>query len=192
MKVFDNDKRGLPGWQQEGGFTLVEMMLSLTLLVVVLGMISSVTIFGLRSYHEVRIENSLREEGDLLMSSIMTAMYEFGPELVEYSQDQGSSGASSLLLERDENGQKEWREIRIDQNGLYIRDVADGKPASTEQGRIDIDSTIVTGGTDASAIQLDCQGRTACSSGLISVNLDLMQTYNGKAFPLKLQSKFGF
>ncbi|GGD47957.1 type II secretion system protein [Paenibacillus nasutitermitis] len=167
--------------REEQGLTLIELIAVLTILSVVMGLIYSTITFGLNAYHKVRIENSLRDEGDLIMSSIITELYTFGPEIIE--QEQGNT-SSILLKSRDQSAQnldavEKSEAVAIKgetQKSLYI---------GNEEIGIDSDLS-------GSVINLDCQGLAACSSGLIQIKLKLKQSYGGKDHELMLESKFGF
>ncbi|MBB3108735.1 prepilin-type N-terminal cleavage/methylation domain-containing protein [Paenibacillus phyllosphaerae] len=106
MRKFVKRWRRHSGSASEKGFTLVELIASLTLLSVVLGVIYSSITFGLNTYNKVRIENSLRDEGDLIMSSIITQLYALGPEKIVQS-DNGSRQSIELVLPKTDADQTE-------------------------------------------------------------------------------------
>ncbi|CAH1054217.1 type II secretion system protein [Paenibacillus pseudetheri] len=181
MKKFANLLR------REGGFTLVELIVALSLFTVAAGIISGITMLGLRSYHKISIENSLRDEGDLLMSAIITELYTFAPDKVTPTLIQNADKTqiidSFITLERQDGTKSR---IRIANGILTITppDVID-PPADT---RTKITSRLAQG----SAITLECQNSIPCDSGLISIDLSLVQSYGGRDYPLELKSKFGF
>ncbi|HEY4430063.1 MAG TPA: prepilin-type N-terminal cleavage/methylation domain-containing protein [Paenibacillus sp.] len=173
--------------RREGGFTLVELIVALSLFTVAAGIISGITMLGLRSYHKISIENSLRDEGDLLMSAIITELYTFAPDKVtptiKLNDEKTEIVDSYITLERQDGTKSR---IRIAKDILTIAppDVID-PPADT---RTKITSRLAQG----SAITLECQNAVPCESGLISIDLSLVQSYDGRDFPLELKSKFGF
>lgn len=181
MKKFVNLLR------REGGFTLVELIVALSLFTVAAGIISGITMLGLRSYHKISIENSLRDEGDLLMSAIITELYTFAHEKVTPTMIQNADKTqiidSFITLERQDGTKSQ---IRIANGILTIAppDVID-PPADTR-------TKIVSRLAQGSAITLECQNGIPCASGLISIDLSLVQSYNGRDYPLELKSKFGF
>ncbi|MNO36981.1 hypothetical protein D3C76_270580 [compost metagenome] len=181
MKKFANLLR------RESGFTLVELIVALSLFTVAAGIISGITMLGLRSYHKISIENSLRDEGDLLMSAIITELYTFAPDKVTptliQNDDKTQIIDSFITLERQDGTKSR---IRIANGILTIAppDVID-PPADT---RTKITSRLAQGST----ITLECQNSIPCDSGLISIDLSLVQSYNGRDYPLELKSKFGF
>ncbi|MFD1903650.1 PilW family protein [Paenibacillus rhizoplanae] len=73
--------------KSQQGFTLIELIAAITIFSMVVGIISMVTMFGFRSYHKITIENSLRDEADIIMSSIINELYIFAPERVERTND---------------------------------------------------------------------------------------------------------
>lgn len=73
--------------KSQQGFTLIELIAAITIFSMVVGIISMVTMFGFRSYHKITIENSLRDEADIIMSSIINELYIFAPERVERTID---------------------------------------------------------------------------------------------------------
>lgn len=179
MKKFVNLLR------REGGFTLVELIVALSLFTVAAGIISGITMLGLRSYHKISIENSLRDEGDLLMSAIITELYTFAPDRVTPTVVKDGAGIidSYITLERQDGVKSR---IRITKGDLTIVNPDEMNPSADE--RTKINSRLAQG----SAITLECQNAVPCDSGLISIDLSLVQSYNGRDYPLELKSKFGF
>lgn len=181
MKKFVNLLR------REGGFTLVELIVALSLFTVAAGIISGVTMLGLRSYHKISIENSLRDEGDLLMSAIITELYTFAPDKVTptiVQNDEKTMIIDSFITLERQDGTKS--RIRIANGDLTIAtpDVVDPP--------VDARTKIVSRLAQGSAITLECQNTVPCESGLISIDLSLVQSYDGRDYPLELKSKFGF
>ncbi|MEK4190966.1 MULTISPECIES: prepilin-type N-terminal cleavage/methylation domain-containing protein [Paenibacillus] len=172
--------------RREGGFTLVELIVALSLFTVAAGIISGITMLGLRSYHKISIENSLRDEGDLLMSAIITELYTFAPEKVTptiLKNDSGTIIDSYITLERQDGTKSQ---IRIVNGALTIAnpDVVDPP--------VDARTETISKLEQDSAITLECQNSIPCDSGLISIDLSLVQSYDGRDYPLELKSKFGF
>ncbi|MNK41751.1 hypothetical protein D3C87_604230 [compost metagenome] len=110
--------------KKDEGVTLIELIAALSLLAVVLGMIYSVAVFGFKSYHKISVENSLRDEVDILMSSIITNLYTFAPDRVIRD---GTDGTGIILQKDyvDSNSTNKVKEriIKIQNNALYIRDL---------------------------------------------------------------------
>lgn len=68
---------------REQGFTLIELIASLTVFAMIAGIISGLTLFGVRSYDKITIQNELRDEADLIMSAIITKLYTYAPDKVQ-------------------------------------------------------------------------------------------------------------
>lgn len=195
--------------KSQQGFTLIEMIAAMTLFSLILGIISMVTMFGFRSYHKITIENSLRDEADIIMSTIITELYSFSPEKVENTATglrlikankerlitlqleeapaasvtvSGESAAVSTEAEAE-------RKTRI-----MISDVVNQH--STNEQVTDVRSDLK--GSSVKSSLLD--GRSCdvsannppCQSGLIDIQLVLTQYYDGRAYDMNLNSKFGF
>ncbi|SFT29438.1 type II secretion system protein J [Paenibacillus sp. BC26] len=198
MNRFVNSlRKRLTGKDAEGGYTLVELIASLTLLSVVLGVIYSSITFGMNTYNKVRVENSLRDEGDLIMSSIITELYRVGPSRISQSD---ASLSQSITLTLPEISSEDPIETGDDP----LREVISIKPNTSNKSalfignrEVVIDSEIVPKSTptdnESSSITLKCvSGQTGCSSGMIEINLKLRQEYGDRNFDLKLESRFGF
>jgi prepilin-type N-terminal cleavage/methylation domain-containing protein len=188
MTKFVNRIRG------EQGLTLIELIASLTVLSLVVGLIYTVSMFGFRSYHKVQIENSLREEADILMSSIISELYVFGPESVSQPMNiDGSDNASRIELKRGLDELEVGREILMENGNLLIRDIRTGlqsEPIALNRGEIIVKSELIQPGSE---IKLTCSNdKPTCNSGLIEINLVLEQTFESKGYSLELNSRFGF
>jgi prepilin-type N-terminal cleavage/methylation domain-containing protein len=179
--------------KNEEGFSLLEMIASLTLLSLVTGIVYAVITFGLDSYQRVTIENSLRDESDLLMSSIIAEIYEFGPDSIKDVRDETNKQVG-ILLKKSEGASIVERTIKLQDNALYIgQGATDGK-------KIDIKSTIVSetavpsdpSDSKDSKIMLECDKTIECRSGLIVIELTLAQQFKEHDRTLTVRSKFGF
>lgn len=167
MKRFANLLR------KEQGLTLIELIAGIVLFSMIAGLIYGVMSFGIRSYNQVSVENTLRDEGDLLMSAIITEMYTFAPNTV-------SSNGTTLTLSRIEDFS-----IVNEQIGI-----ADGK--MTFNRATDLRTDITAELIDDSGFTLTCSTGAPCESGLIQIKLNLLKNYGGKPFHLSLESTFGF
>ena len=96
--------------QRDDGYSLIELIAALSLLTIVMGVIYSTITFGVNAYHRVQIQNSLRDEGDLAMSSMMTKLYTYGPDKLVQTSDgiQLLSGLAEqkteMKIQTDERG----------------------------------------------------------------------------------------
>lgn len=173
--------------EEEKGIGLLEMIVSLTLLSIVTGVIYAVITFGLNSYQRVTVENSLRDESDLLMSTVIAELYNFGAESVRDITENGIP--VGILLKKNEGETVVESSIRIKEGALVI------EKGLTEK-QIDVKSDIVTTSVTAldhsSTIKVECEGSVECRSGLIEIQLVLAQPYKHDTQTLTVRSKFGF
>lgn len=179
--------------RQDEGFTLVEVIASLAIFTLLAGLVSAVTFFGFREYDRIQVENVLRDEGDIVMSSIMTELYTFAPEYIVNSD-------AGIILSKGQGAAKEEREIAIQNGRLYI-----GVPLTSSASKEDTDLLTSTTPTDITA-SLDhseiiaktpderlCQeDNTYCDTGLIYINLVLQRQDKNRDYSLELETKFGF
>lgn len=186
MKKLDDYPR------QDAGFTLVELIASITIFTVLVGLVSVVTFSGFREYNRITVENALRDEGDLIMSAIMTELYTFAPEYIENSEE-------GIILRRGEGAAREDREIAIREGRLVV-----GEPkftsTSNDEGEYisntaptsiiaTLDDSVIVAKT---ADERFCQNTAYCDSGLIYIKLVLQRHENDRNYSLELESKFGF
>lgn len=174
--------------KSQQGFTLIELIVSITLFSMVVGIISMVTMFGFRSYHKITIENSLRDEADLIMSSIINELYTFAPERVEKT----SSNDGILLKKKKSETDPAYEVVKIafDQGQLVIGTETDGASANSPLAvKSDLTGSLISSATpDARA----CTNAIPCDSGLIEITLKLKQIYEGRDYIMEMKSKFGF
>lgn len=64
----------------ETALTLVELLTALTLYSLILLLLSSTYTFGVRAYERITVEGALRDEADYMMTTILNALYELGPQ----------------------------------------------------------------------------------------------------------------
>lgn len=189
--------------RREQGFTLIELIAALSLFSLVSGLIYGVMMFGVQSYQRVTMENTLRDESDLLMSAIITEIYTFAPSTVRSGTNQ------TIFLQRDNiNGGTDEVEIGIAGGQLVINEIPASNPASNP-GTPDPAGSLATPvpadtyntrtSTDsklgpASSITLECSANTIqpCESGLLNINLSLVLQRGDNTRQLNLESKFGF
>jgi len=104
--------------RDQQGFTLIEMLPTLLLLTMVMTAVYAVATFGMRSYQQINTENLLREEGDIMMSSIITQLYTFAPERVRQLTDADGHPAGIRLEKEDEK--LESKDVYICGGKLYL------------------------------------------------------------------------
>ncbi|WP_424766789.1 PulJ/GspJ family protein [Paenibacillus sp. sgz302251] len=156
--------------QSEEGFTVIELIASMALVAIFGSVIYGVISFGLNTYNKIEVENSLRDEADLLMSSIINELYMVAPDKI-------IKHVNGIQLIKNESAATD--EIYFTQGRLMIG----GKELADLKSEIGSESTIT----------LVCEeGLGECASGLIEISLILIQSYSGKSHQLTLESKFGF
>ncbi|MFC6648238.1 PilW family protein [Paenibacillus rhizoplanae] len=172
--------------KSQQGFTLIELIAAITIFSMVVGIISMVTMFGFRSYHKITIENSLRDEADIIMSSIINELYIFAPERVERTND-------GILLKKkksDTDSTLEVVKIAFTQGKLVIAAEADA-PSNDSRTTVksDLTGSLISSATPDGRF---CTGTSPCDSGLIEITLELAQKYDGRDYTMEMKSKFGF
>jgi len=182
MKKFVNILR------REQGLTLIELIAAMTIFTLVAGLVSAVIMFGIRTYNQVSVENTLRDEGDLLMSAVITEMYTFAADTVtatasEFDSNHNIIGSSIILVRDGAGGASE--EITIEDEEMSIVKQDNSTAADTMTS---ISSRLAPG----SSILLQCSNVGSCDSGLINIKLNLLKAYGGKDYTLTLESTFGF
>lgn len=123
-------KRFADRLRREEGLTLIELIAALSLFSLVAGLIYGVMMFGIQSYERVTMENTLRDESDLLMSAIITEIYTFAPTTI-YSSTSSNNGVmdTAIYLQRDNvSGGTEKVKIGISDGELLIKEVPAGTP----------------------------------------------------------------
>lgn len=188
--------------RKENGLTLIELIAALSIFSLVAGLIYGVLMFGINSYQRVTMENTLRDESDLLMSAIITELYTFAPSAVSSTRSiHDGSISSSLILHRTNiAGTLEQVEIKIADGKLSIEDLASVEP---EEGMVsgalltdndDVRTSVTSALSPVSSIGLECSANSQqpCESGQIDINLSLILQRGDIVRQLDLNSKFGF
>ncbi|SDF21763.1 prepilin-type N-terminal cleavage/methylation domain-containing protein [Fontibacillus panacisegetis] len=174
--------------RSEQGYTLVELIAAITLVSLIAGVIFTAITFGINSYQKIQIENELRDEADLVMSTVINELYTFAPERIKRIDDGGNQGIELI------SGIGGTKKIYIQNDG------------SSSKGKLIIDtvefeirSNIIVDVSDipqASNITLECSSTSMdpneCSTGMINIKLSLSQDQGGHTSQLTLDSKFGF
>ncbi|KAA8997951.1 type II secretion system protein [Paenibacillus spiritus] len=163
----------------QAGFTLIELIAAISLFTIVAGIVGTVTMFGFRSYHQIAIENTLRDEADLLMSSIITELYTYGPEEIQNTE---------FGIRLMKNGSDP---VLIQMNGEQMQ--VGGQTAGRDTGgALNLHSSLL--GSSISVLPAEHRMRdtyTRYESGLISIQLKLR--YAGSSEDeLDVTSQFGF
>ncbi|NGZ76088.1 pilus assembly FimT family protein [Saccharibacillus alkalitolerans] len=180
--------RFVNGLKREEGVTLIELLAVLSLMAMILGVVSTTIFFGFRSYNHVGTENRLREEGDILMSSVITELYVSAPDHVYALAD----GSGFRMVNVDASGTEvasTEKIVRIVDGQLQIQKAGLSGEGDAYQST-KVDSRIVP---ELSSIEIE--GDTAggfdyYTTGLINIKLVLQLGENGSR--LELESRFGF
>ncbi|MBY9077582.1 prepilin-type N-terminal cleavage/methylation domain-containing protein [Paenibacillus sp. HN-1] len=164
---------------RQEGFTLIELIASLTIFAMIAGLISGVTMFGFRSYHKITVQNELRDEADLIMSSIITKLYTYGPERVQNT-------AGGIELQRSDAPPET---IVVSGTEIVISGSGTGSgSASPIAVNSELGDSVITAST---ADGRSCTVGALCESGTIQIKLVLK--YEGsEENRLELESQFGF
>lgn len=171
MKESVNKSRG------ERGFTLIELISALSLLSLVGGLIFTVILYGMNTYGKIETENSLRDDADLLMSSVINELYSYAPDFI-------SADGNGIKLKTD----SEEKLIYMRDKKLHI-----GTRIVDTQSDVLIEGETGVQTSSGSSISLKCSTTAdKCSSGLITIKLVLEQDHNRHNQQLTLESKFGF
>ncbi|OAS13901.1 PulJ/GspJ family protein [Paenibacillus oryzisoli] len=170
--------------KNDQGMTLIELIATLTILSLVMGSIYGVITFGFTAYNKVTVENSLRDEADILMSTIMSELYTYGPTSVRNNVND-----NGLTLERKGTFVTETvpnKQILIKNGTLFIKNDTDAEGIGAIS---DLKSHLLAG----SKIELDCGRATSCTDGLISIVLVLQQSdQKQQLHQITTESRFGF
>lgn len=174
--------------KEQKGYSLIELIAALSIFSLIAGSIYGVINFGFKAYDRVNLENSLRDEGDIIMSAIMGELYTQGPETVENFSSNNATENGILMHMKTEDAQGVQHfsvsHVVIDNTDHKVYIYSDQKSASSA---IELKSQVMSD----SIIHIN-SCTNGCTNGLINVTLELSQTSKGRDHKLKLQSQFGF
>ncbi|NOU99041.1 PulJ/GspJ family protein [Paenibacillus planticolens] len=177
--------------KEQKGYSLIELIAALSIFSLIAGSIYGVINFGFKAYDRVNVENSLRDEGDIIMSAIMSEFYTQAPETVENfsANNETEKGILMKIKLVEKNGEQTVertveRHVVIDSSDHKVYIYSDQKTTSSA---IELKSSVMSG----SLIHIN-NCTNGCTNGLIDVTLELSQTSKGRDHKLTLQSKFGF
>lgn len=114
----------------EAGLTLIELLLTIVISTICLGIIYAIFINGLNNYKVMNKEVQLRNEGDYILAMILNDMFEASPDEVvtlepnkkiEIKQTQNISvDPDGVIIKENVNQQKFI--LKLENNNIYIND----------------------------------------------------------------------
>ena len=189
MKVFANER----------GLTLIELLVGLAITSIIAASAYGVFTAGTKAYKRIGIENQLRSEADILMTTIFNELYAFAPDglKIDESNDDTLTFVNEIKKEIDTNtGLVEDKEqagqtlqITIDKTNETL--LINGKQATPSNLRIV---------SDQSKLTYTCvrSQQNVCKSGVVSIRLSVQdedhRNPNDPLYiePFTLETKFGF
>ncbi len=124
------DKGRIKGSEQ--GFTVIELLVALSISMMIVGIIYGVFITGIKAYEKIGIEGQLRDEADYILSMVLNEIYELSPDTIESCGENCISFANKEIYKIDPTGDvsKELDRnadpistaitIKIENDNLYI------------------------------------------------------------------------
>lgn len=195
-------------WRREEGVTLIELIAVLSIMGLVLGIISTTIFFGFRSYNRISVENNLRDQGDIIMSSIITELYTFAPDRVYPLTDAKTNRVYGLQLVNDNADGTETVDKIIITSGddgrgqleIHKASVTSSDPAAAptdpyESTRIQGGHLLVSDTNTQSSIVLEGDGLNVfgyLETGLVNIKLVLQTDAGADSSEVTLESRFGF
>lgn len=194
MKVFANER----------GLTLIELLVGLAITSIIAASAYGVFTAGTKAYKRIGIENQLRSEADILMTTIFNELYALAPDglkkdesndykLTFVNQIKKDIDESTGLVEEKEVEEKEKADqtlqIMIDKTNETL--LINGKQVTPSNLRIV---------SDQSKLTYTCvrSQQNICKSGVISIRLSVQDKDHRNPDdplyiePFTLQSQFGF
>ncbi|MBR2516640.1 prepilin-type N-terminal cleavage/methylation domain-containing protein [Geobacillus sp.] len=183
----------------QDGMSLVELLAAITISMVIIGIIYTVFIAGIRVYERIGIENELRSEADYAAARLMNALYAFSPDGLEAGQNQENKPLHQLAFVKNEQFETN------SQVGLVSRGQAT-KPSvrtiSIENGKLIVDGEPITSTRllldgSSSSFSFRCARREGiiCRSGVLTMTLTIQDAENHGVISIKpftLKTEFGF
>lgn len=189
MKVFANER----------GLTLIELLVGLAITSVIAASAYGVFTAGTKAYKRIGIENQLRSEADVIMTTIFNELYAFAPDglkedesndytLTFVNQVKKEIDTNTGLVEEKEKG-NETLQIIIDTSSETLQ--INNKQITTSNLRIIPEQSTFT---------YTCMRKqqNVCKSGIISIRLSVQDNDHRNLDdplyiePFTLQSEFGF
>ncbi|EPZ39675.1 hypothetical protein C289_0296 [Anoxybacillus ayderensis] len=188
MKVFANER----------GLTLIELLIGVAITSIIAASAYGVFTAGTKAYKRIGIENQLRSEADILITTIFNELYALAPDgLIDEKNNHTLTFVNNVKKEIDTNtGLVEDKEqtnqtlqITIDeQNGTLL---INGKQVTPSNLQIVPEQSTFT----YTCVRLQ---QNVCKSGVISIRLSVQDNDHRNPDdplyiePFTLQSQFGF
>ncbi|WML40727.1 prepilin-type N-terminal cleavage/methylation domain-containing protein [Neobacillus sp. OS1-2] len=184
MKIFD-----------EKGVTLIELLATLTVLMIVLPVIYGVFSSGLKLYNKIQIEGQLRDDADYAVTMVMNTFYSYPFDEVT----ECGNNCIALINNKATTVKKEEKNFYTVKKDQVLTEQTSIKiqfPNNDENGDIEIDGKKldVTSNFDHSTISYTCQNnQVSCEGGKDGmIHIDLQLNHDRLEKPFHLQSQFGF
>ncbi|ASS98681.1 MULTISPECIES: PulJ/GspJ family protein [Geobacillus] len=182
----------------QAGMSLVELLAAITISMLIIGIIYTVFVAGIRVYERIGIENELRSEADYAAARLMNTLYSFSPDGLDAGQNQENKPLRQLSFIKNEQFQTNG------QVGLVSREQA-AEPSvrtiSIGNGKLMVDGETITSTRllldDSSSLSFRCARRegTICRSGVLTMTLTIKDGENHGVIsiqPFTLRTEFGF
>ncbi|WP_042354899.1 PilW family protein [Bacillus rubiinfantis] len=190
MKIFD-----------EKGITLIELLTTVTILMIVLPIIYGVFTSGLKLYNKIQIEGQLRDDADYAVTMIMNTFYSFpfdevqqcGSNCIElidnkYTKVEKVSKDKSFygIQQKAEKDSETRKVIKFipDSDGKTVLSI-DGKMLDDISGFSNVSLSYTCDNSNISLISSNCE-----NGGIIDIELQFNNSRLEK--PYTLTSQFGF
>ncbi len=189
-------------WRREEGVTLIELIAVLSIMGLVLGIVSTTIFFGFRSYNRISVENDLRDQGDVIMSSIITELYTFAPDRVypltngiklESDNVDGTVSVHEIIINSDASGEGQ---LEIHKPSASSSSDPASPPGDPYEGtKIRGGHLVVSDAHTQSSISIEGDNLNVfgyLKTGLVNIKLVLQMDDGSDSSEITLESRFGF
>lgn len=198
----------------ERGFTVIELLVALSLSTMIVGIIYGVFITGIKAYEKIGIEGQLRDEADYILSMLLNEIYELSPDTIEDCGENCISFANREVYKIDPIGDVSKEQdstadpnlttltIKIENDNLYINNQIINSQQISIKSHTDrmvntSSKNLSFACTESLPEQKDGVYINVCKSALIHLSLILEHNQYTSADrisvePITLTSEFGF
>ena len=186
MKIFD-----------EKGITLIELLATLTVLMVVLPVIYGVFSSGLKLYNKIQIEGQLRDDADYAVTMVMNTFYSYPFDEVTGCGDNCIELINNRATTVGKEDKKSFYTVNKNKDlNEKSTSIKIHFPDKNKNGVIEINgkSLDVNSNFSHSMISLTCQNNSlSCEGGKDGmIHIDLQLNNERLEKPFHLKSQFGF